>query len=124
MYKLPTIWAHKKLLPPQTEMSNAPVTTGQINATVQYVLCGGSHPENYKDLQNKTYPPLHPKNTRNMGENIEKANTFTKHLAKIVQPHPSENELEEKEALTHLLDTPYHNIFELKDVLQQRANSR
>jgi hypothetical protein len=33
------------------------------------------------------------------------AHVFAKHLAKIVQPHPSENKPEEEEALTHFLDT-------------------
>jgi hypothetical protein len=32
---------------------------------------------------------------------------FTEHLQKIFQPHPSENESTEEEALIQLLDTPY-----------------
>jgi hypothetical protein len=39
--------------------------------------------------------------------NIEKAHTFTEHLAKVFQPHPSEIESEEEEALTHFLEIPY-----------------
>jgi hypothetical protein len=39
--------------------------------------------------------------------NTEKAYTFAKHLAKVFQPHPSENEVEEEEAIIHLLETPY-----------------
>jgi hypothetical protein len=39
--------------------------------------------------------------------NTEKAHAFATHLAKVFQPHPSENEPEEKEALIHLLETPY-----------------
>jgi hypothetical protein len=39
--------------------------------------------------------------------NAEKAHTFAEHLAKDFQPHPSENEPEEEEALTQLLETPY-----------------
>jgi hypothetical protein len=41
-----------------------------------------------------------------MGENKHrKTHAFIKHLARVFQPHPSENEKEE--ALTHLLETPY-----------------
>jgi hypothetical protein len=32
--------------------------------------------------------------------NIEKAHAFVEHLAKVFQPHPSENEPEEEEAPT------------------------
>jgi hypothetical protein len=36
----------------------------------------------------------------------KKAHAFAEHLAKVFQPHPSENEPEE-EALTQLLGTSY-----------------
>jgi hypothetical protein len=36
-----------------------------------------------------------------------KAHAFAKHLANIFQPHPSENQPEEEDALTQLLETPY-----------------
>jgi hypothetical protein len=36
-----------------------------------------------------------------------KSTRFAEHLAKVFQSHPSENELEEEEALIQLLDTPY-----------------
>jgi hypothetical protein len=39
--------------------------------------------------------------------NVEKAHAFAEHLAKVFQPHPSENELEVEEALMQLLQTPY-----------------
>jgi hypothetical protein len=39
--------------------------------------------------------------------NVEKAHAFAEHLAKVFQPHPSENEPEEEEALIQLLETPY-----------------
>jgi Ser/Thr protein kinase RdoA (MazF antagonist) len=38
---------------------------------------------------------------------IEKAHAFAEHLVKVFYPYPSENEPEEEEALTHLLETPY-----------------
>jgi hypothetical protein len=39
--------------------------------------------------------------------NIEKARAFAEHLANVFQSHPSENQPEEEEALTQLLETPY-----------------
>jgi hypothetical protein len=39
--------------------------------------------------------------------NVEKAHPFAEHLANVFQPHPSENEPEEEEALMQLLETPY-----------------
>jgi hypothetical protein len=38
---------------------------------------------------------------------VEKAHAFAEHLAKVIQPHPSKNQLEEEEALMHLLEIPY-----------------
>jgi hypothetical protein len=38
---------------------------------------------------------------------VDKAHTFTKHLADDLQPHPSEKEPEEEEALFELLENPY-----------------
>jgi hypothetical protein len=38
--------------------------------------------------------------------NIEKAHAFAKHLADVLQLHPSENEPKEEEALTQLLEAP------------------
>jgi hypothetical protein len=39
--------------------------------------------------------------------NVKKAHTFAEHLANVSQPHLSENEPEEEEALIQLLGTPY-----------------
>jgi hypothetical protein len=39
--------------------------------------------------------------------NVEKAHAFAKHLANVFQPHPSQNQPEEEEALMQLLKTPY-----------------
>jgi hypothetical protein len=45
---------------------------------------------------------------RNMGENKHRKSTaFAIHQAKVFQPNLSENEPEEEQALTHLLETPY-----------------
>jgi hypothetical protein len=38
--------------------------------------------------------------------NVEKAHAFAEHLAEVFQPHPTENEPEEEEALIQLLETP------------------
>jgi hypothetical protein len=38
---------------------------------------------------------------------VEEGHAFTKHLAKVFQPHPSENKPEEAEVLIQLLETPY-----------------
>jgi hypothetical protein len=37
---------------------------------------------------------------------MEKAHAFAEHLAKVFQPHPSENQLEEEEELMQLLEIP------------------
>jgi hypothetical protein len=39
--------------------------------------------------------------------NVEKAQAFAEHLAKVFQQHPSENEPEEEGALIKLLETSY-----------------
>jgi hypothetical protein len=54
----------------------------------------------------KSSPPLRTSQRTWARSNVEKADTFAEQLAKVFQPHPSENELEE-EALTQLLETPY-----------------
>jgi hypothetical protein len=41
-----------------------------------------------------------------MGENKHR-HSFAEHLPKVLRPHPSENEPEEEEALTHLLKISY-----------------
>jgi hypothetical protein len=53
----------------------------------------------------KSSPPLRTSRGTWARSNVKKAHTFTEHLAKVFQPHPSENEPEE--ALTQLLETPY-----------------
>jgi hypothetical protein len=37
----------------------------------------------------------------------QKSTCFAEHLASVFQPHPSENEPEEEEALIQLLEIPY-----------------
>jgi hypothetical protein len=39
--------------------------------------------------------------------NVEKADVFAKHLADVLQPHLSEDEPKEEEALIQLLESPY-----------------
>jgi hypothetical protein len=46
-----------------------------------------------------------------MRSNVEKVHAFAKHLADVFQPHLSENEPEEDDTLTQLLEAPYQ--FEL-----------
>jgi hypothetical protein len=60
-----------------------------------------------KIKQVKKPPPLRPSQGTWARSNVEKAHTFAEHLADVVQPRPSENEPEEEEALTELLETPY-----------------
>jgi hypothetical protein len=55
----------------------------------------------------KPSPPLRTSQGTWARSNIEKAHAFAEHLANVFQPHPSENELEEDDALIHLLETPY-----------------
>jgi hypothetical protein len=57
----------------------------------------------------KSSPPLRTSQGTWARSNVEKTNSFAEHLAKVFQPHPSENEPEE-EALTQLLETPYQLI--------------
>jgi hypothetical protein len=52
----------------------------------------------------KHFPPLRTSKGTWARSNVEKAHTFAGHLAKVFQPHPSENEPEE-EALMQLLET-------------------
>jgi hypothetical protein len=52
----------------------------------------------------KQFPPLRTSKETWARSNVEKAHTFAGHLAKVFQPHPSENEPEE-EALAQLLET-------------------
>jgi hypothetical protein len=48
----------------------------------------------------KPSPPLRTSQGTWARSNVERAHAFAEHLAKIFQPHPSENEPEEEEALT------------------------
>jgi hypothetical protein len=41
--------------------------------------------------------------------NVEKLHAFVEDLANVFEPHPSENEPEEEEALIQLLETPYQH---------------
>jgi hypothetical protein len=62
--------------------------------------------ENNKIKQVKKYSaPLRTPQGTLARTNTERAHAFAKHLAKVFQPHPSENEPQEEEALTHLLET-------------------
>jgi hypothetical protein len=54
----------------------------------------------------KPSPPLRTSQGTWARSTVEKTHTFAEHLAKVFQPHPSENEPEE-EALTQLLEAPY-----------------
>jgi hypothetical protein len=56
---------------------------------------------------NKPSPPLRTSQGTWARSNVEEAQDFGENLAKFFQPHPSQNESEEEEALTHLLETPY-----------------
>jgi hypothetical protein len=55
----------------------------------------------------KSSPPLRTPQGTWARTNTEKAYAFTKLLAKVFQPHPSEIDPEEEEPLTHLLETTY-----------------
>jgi hypothetical protein len=61
-----------------------------------------------KKIKNVTQlsPPLRTPLGTWASNNVEKAHAFANHLANVFQPHPSENQPEEEEALTHLLETP------------------
>jgi hypothetical protein len=115
--------AHKKVLPPETKMrqmcSNHPTIQCQRKERtidVRCVVCGGNLPANYKgcmvykDLQKKTYPPLHPKiytppaQTINMQPGVTyaqatKQNSYTPtqidDLQYINQPHQQNSDIHE-----------------------------
>jgi hypothetical protein len=53
----------------------------------------------------KPSPPLRASQGTWARSNVDKAHAFAEHLAKVLQPHPSENKPEE-EALMQLLETP------------------
>jgi hypothetical protein len=55
----------------------------------------------------KTSPPLRTSQGSWARSNVKKAHAFAEHLAEVFQPHPSENEPEEEEALIQLLETLY-----------------
>jgi hypothetical protein len=55
----------------------------------------------------KPSPPLRTSQGTWARSNVEKAYAFPEHLAEVYQPHPSENEPQEEEALTQLLETTY-----------------
>jgi hypothetical protein len=57
--------------------------------------------------QIKKPPPLRTSQGTLARSNVEKAHTFAEHLANVFQPHPAENEPEEKEAIMQILETPY-----------------
>jgi hypothetical protein len=55
----------------------------------------------------KPSPPVRTSQATWVRSNADKAHAFAEHLADVFQPHPSENEPEEEEALIQLLETPY-----------------
>jgi hypothetical protein len=55
----------------------------------------------------KPPPPLRTSQGTWNRSNAEKPHAFAKHIADVFQPHPSENEPEEEEALIQLLESPY-----------------
>jgi hypothetical protein len=59
--------------------------------------------------ENKTgqeiFPPLGTPQGTWAKTNVEKLHAFAKHLAKVPQPHPSENKRVNEEAITHLPET-------------------
>jgi hypothetical protein len=55
----------------------------------------------------KPSPPLRTSQGTWARSNVEKAHSFAEHFANVLQPHPSENQLEEEEELMQLLKTPY-----------------
>jgi hypothetical protein len=67
----------------------------------------------------KPSPPLRASQGTWARSNVEETHAFAQHLAKVFQPHPSENESEEEETLILLLDIPYQ--LELTIDRQKRA---
>jgi hypothetical protein len=55
----------------------------------------------------KPSPPLRTSQGTWARSNVEKAHAFAEHLANTFQPHPSEIQHEEEEALMQLLEAPY-----------------
>jgi hypothetical protein len=55
----------------------------------------------------KPSPPLTTSQGTWARSNDEKAHTLAKHLGNVFQPHPTENQSEEEEALMQLLETAY-----------------
>jgi hypothetical protein len=55
----------------------------------------------------KPSPPLRTPQGTWASSNVGKALAFAKHLANVFQPHPSENQPEEEEALMQLRETPF-----------------
>jgi hypothetical protein len=55
----------------------------------------------------KPSPPLRTSQGTWARSNVKKAHASAEHLAKVFQLHPSENEPQEEEALTQLLETTY-----------------
>jgi hypothetical protein len=55
----------------------------------------------------KPSPPLRTSQRTSARSNVERIHAFAKHLANVSQPHPSEYEPEEEDALMQLLETPY-----------------
>jgi carboxylesterase type B len=55
----------------------------------------------------KPSPPLWTSRCTWARSKAEKSHAFADHSAEVSQPHPSEYEPEEEEALTQLLETPY-----------------
>jgi hypothetical protein len=60
-----------------------------------------------KIKQVKRFPALRSSQGTWARRNIKKTHAFAEHLARVFQPHPSENEPEVEEALTQFLETPY-----------------
>jgi hypothetical protein len=52
-------------------------------------------------------PPLRTLQGTWARSNVEKSHVLAEPLANVFQPHPSENEPEEEEAITQLPETPY-----------------
>jgi hypothetical protein len=55
--------------------------------------------------------------------NAEKAHAFAKHLAQVFQPHPTENEPEEKETYTKLLEIPTNSNHQSAALKEQSPSS-
>jgi hypothetical protein len=60
-----------------------------------------------KEIKQVKKPSLRTSQGTWARNNVEKAHTFAQRLANVFQPHPSENEPQEEEALIQLLETPY-----------------